>query len=65
MFLSVVNVLLAISFKHSYFVNKDICQFLIMTWCVHSFWFIEDLSSKTEYEVFSSYEQCNADDWVE
>ena len=65
MFLSITNVLLAINFKHSHFVNKDIYQFLIMIWCVCSFWFIKNLSPKTECEVFDNHEQCSADDWVE
>ena len=65
MFLSVVDVLLAPNFKCSHFADKGICQFLIMIWCVHRLWFIENFSPRTEYEVFDDYEWCNADDWVE
>ena len=65
MFLSVMNVLLALSLEHSHFINKDIYQFLIMIWCVHSFWFIEDLSSRTEHEVFDSHEWWDTYVWVE
>ena len=64
-FLSVVNVLLTFSFKCSYFVNKDICQFLIIVWCVCELWFIKNLSSRTECEIFDDHEQCDADNWVE
>ena len=35
-----------------------------MIWCVHRLWFIENLSSRTEYEAFDSYEQCSVNDWV-
>ena len=65
MFLSITDVLLTSNFKCSHFVNKVICQFLIVVWCVHSFWFIEDLSSRTECEIFDDYEWCSTDDWVE
>ena len=60
MFLSVTDVLLTLSFKHSHFADKDICQFLIMIWCVSRFWFIENLNPRTEYEAFDSYEWWNA-----
>ena len=65
MFLSVADVLLVFNFKCSYFTNKGICQFLIMIWCVHRLWFIENLSSRTGCEVFNDHEQCGADGWVE
>ena len=65
MFLSVADVLLAPDFKHSHLVDKAICQFLIVVWCVHSFWFIEDLSPRTGCEAFDSHEWCSADGWVE
>ena len=31
---------------------------------MHSFWFIENLSSRIEYEAFNSHEQCDTDNWV-
>ena len=65
MFLNVVNVLLTSDFKCSYFADKDICQFLVMIWCVHGLWFIEDLGLRMECEAFNNYQQCSADDWVE
>ena len=65
MFLSVVNVLLISDFECSHFVNKVIYQFLIVVWCVCSFWFIENLSSRMRHEAFDSHEQCDADGWVE
>ena len=65
MFLSIADVLLAISFECNHFADKSICQFLIMVWCVHSFWFIENLSLRTGHETFDSYKQCSANGWVE
>ena len=65
MFLSVADVFLAPDFKHSHFVNKDICQFLIMVWCVCRLWFIKDFSTRTECETFDDHKWCDADDWVE
>ena len=63
-FLSVTNVLLTTSFKHNHFADKNIYQFLIIIWCVHSFWFIKNLDFRTEYEAFNSHKQCSANDWV-
>ena len=65
MFLNIADVLLASDFKHSYLADKTICQFLIVVWCVHSFWFIEDLSPRTGHEAFNSHEWCGANGWVE
>ena len=64
MFLSVMNVLLTFSFKHSHFVNKGIYQFLVIIWCVCGLWFIENFSSKMGCEIFDDYKQCSADDWM-
>ena len=61
MLLSVVDVLLATSFKHSHFADKGICQFLIMFWYVYRLWFIEDLGPRMGHEVFDGHEQCSAD----
>ena len=65
MFLSITDVLLTLSFECSHFMNKAICQFLIVVWCVHSFWFIKNLSLRTKHKTFDSYEQCSINDWME
>ena len=36
-----------------------------MIWCVHSFWFIKNLSPRMRHKAFDSHEQCNANDWME
>ena len=64
-FLSIADVLLTPDLKCSHFVNEGICQFLIMVWCVHSFWFIKDLSSRTGYKAFNNHEWWDTYVWVE
>ena len=59
-----MNVLLTSDFKCSYFVDKDICQFLIIVWCVHRLWFIKDFGTRMGCEAFDGHEWWDADDWV-